>query len=256
MNILEIKNLSAGIEGQKILKGVDLTIKQGEFHALMGPNGSGKSTLSNVIMGSPGYEVYDGEIHFKGHNIMEMATDERARLGLFLSFQHPVAIPGVSVSKFLKRAIEAQMAEKGEKFKASQFIKDLKSQVAFLNMDNSFVNRSLNDGFSGGEKKRMEMLQMLMLNPELVVLDELDSGLDIDAIKVVSKAVNKLKENKEFSVFIITHYQRILNYIEPDFVHVLVDGKIAVSGGGELVGKLEAQGYDWIKEKNPQPVNV
>ena len=256
MNVLEIKNLHAGIEGQKILKGVNLTIKKGEFHALMGPNGSGKSTLSNVIMGSPGYEVYSGEIFFKEKNVMEMRPDERSRLGLFLSFQHPVPIPGVSVSKFLKRAIEVRVKEKGEKFQASQFIKSLKGHVSFLEIENSFVNRSLNEGFSGGEKKRMEMLQMLMLNPDLVVLDELDSGLDIDAIKVVSKAVNKLKEKDNFSVFIITHYQRILNYINPDFVHVLVNGKIATSGGPELVGKLEEQGYDWVKEKSTVSANV
>jgi Fe-S cluster assembly ATP-binding protein len=252
MKILEIKNLEAGIEGKKILKGVNLTINEGEFHALMGPNGSGKSTLSNVIMGSPGYEVYAGEIFYKEQNIMEMAPDERARLGMFLSFQHPVPIPGVSASKFLKRAVEVRAIEKGEKFQASKFIKKIKEHIAFLDMKTDFVNRSLNDGFSGGEKKRMEMLQMLMLEPEIVLLDELDSGLDIDAIKVVSKAVNKLKENEKFSVFIITHYQRILNYIEPDFVHVLVDGRIATSGGGELVGKLEEQGYDWIIEKNAE----
>ncbi len=249
MTILEIKNLHASIEGKKILNGVNLKINEGEFHAVMGPNGSGKSTLSNVIMGNPKYEVLDGEVIFKGKNILEMSTDERSRLGLFLSFQHPVSIPGVSVAKFLKRALEVRANEKGEKLKASEYIKTLKNHVSFLEMDNSFVNRSLNEGFSGGEKKRMEMLQMLMVDPELVILDELDSGLDIDAIKVVSRAVNKLKEKPGFSVFIITHYQRILNYIQPDFVHVLVDGQIAVSGGKELVGKLEESGYDWIKER-------
>ncbi|GAB4170030.1 MAG: Fe-S cluster assembly ATPase SufC [Calditrichia bacterium] len=249
MSFFEIKNLRAGIEGKEILKGVNLKIEKGEFHAVMGPNGSGKSTLANVVMGNPAYEVIDGEILFNGQNILEMASDERARLGMFLSFQHPVAIPGVSASKFLKRAVEAKLKEKGEKFNASAFIKDLKHYVNFLEMNNDFVNRSLNEGFSGGEKKRLEMLQMLMLKPSLAVLDEVDSGLDIDAIKVVSKAVNELK-NGEFSVFIITHYQRILNYIQPQFVHVLMDGKIVTSGGPELVHKLEEMGYDWIREPN------
>jgi len=256
MNVLEIKNLRAGIEGKEILKGVNLTIKEGEFHALMGPNGSGKSTLSNIVMGSPGYELISGEIIFKGKNLNKIPPDERSRLGLFLSFQHPVPIPGVSVAKFLKRAVEVRMIENGEKFKAAEYIKTLKKHVSFLEMDNNFVNRSLNDGFSGGEKKRMEMLQMLTLDPDLVILDELDSGLDIDAIKVVSKAVNELKKKENFAVFIITHYQRILNYIQPDFVHVLVDGTIAASGGSELVGKLEEMGYDWIREKHSHSAGV
>lgn len=254
MSFFEIKNLRAGIEGKEIIKGVNLTIEKGEFHAVMGPNGSGKSTLANVIMGNPEYEVYEGEILFNGKNILEMKPDERSRSGLFLSFQHPVPIPGVSVSKFLKRAVEARYQEKNEKFNTSQFIKQLKEYVDFLEMNKDFVNRSLNEGFSGGEKKRLEMLQMLMLKPSLAVLDEVDSGLDIDAIKIVAKAVNALK-SPEFSVFIITHYQRILNYIQPQFVHVLMDGKIVTSGGPELVHKLEEMGYDWIREPNSSTVN-
>jgi Fe-S cluster assembly ATP-binding protein len=255
MSFFEIKNLHAGIEGKEILKGVNLKIEKGEYHAVMGPNGSGKSTLANVIMGNPQYEVYEGEILFNGKNLFDMTPDERSRAGLFLSFQHPVPIPGVSVSKFLKRALETRAKEKGEKFNTAQYIKQLKEHVEFLEMKRDFVNRSLNEGFSGGEKKRLEMLQMLLLKPTLAVLDEVDSGLDIDAIKVVAKAVNALK-GPDFSVFIITHYQRILNYIQPQFVHVLMEGKIVMSGGPELVQKLEELGYDWIKEPNSSNVNM
>lgn len=255
MSFFEIRDLRAGIEGKEILKGINLKIEKGEVHAVMGPNGSGKSTLANVIMGNPSYEVYGGEILFQGQNILELSPDERSRLGLFLSFQHPVAIPGVTVSKFLKRAIEARMKESGEQFNASQFIKELKEKVKIMGIDPNFVNRALNEGFSGGEKKRLEMLQMLMLKPSLAVLDEVDSGLDIDAIKVVSQAVEQLK-SPEFSVFIITHYQRILNYIKPNFTHILMEGKIVMTGGPELVEKLEEMGYDWIKEPNASVSSV
>ena len=246
----KIENLHATVEGTSILKGVNLTTSTGEVHALMGPNGSGKSTLANVIMGHPSYEVTDGKIFVGNVDVLQLSPDERAHLGLFLAFQYPVEISGVTVTKFLKRSLESKIARSnnGVKFSAAQFLKDIKSNVKFLEMDQSFVNRYLNDGFSGGEKKRMEMLQMLMLKPKMAVLDETDSGLDIDAIKVVAKGVNKLRDEKG-SALVITHYQRILDYVKPDFVHVFYDGRIVTSGGPEMVSKLEENGYDWVKEK-------
>jgi len=247
----EIRNLHAEIEGQPILKGVNLVIQQGETHAMMGPNGSGKSTLSNVIMGHPSYDVTGGEIFFQGRNLLEMETEERARLGLFLAFQYPVAIPGVSVAKFLKSAFDAVHAEK--KTKSSEFLKMLRDNLAYLEVDDSFVNRALNDGFSGGEKKRMEILQMLTLQPKFAVMDETDSGLDIDALRVVSQGVNKLR-SPSFSLLVITHYERILRYIHPDHIHILIDGQIVHTGGPELVKELEEKGYDWIREKFGQEV--
>jgi Fe-S cluster assembly ATP-binding protein len=245
--LLEIKNLHATIEDKPIIRGLNLSVGYGETHAMMGPNGSGKSTLSNVVMGHPAYEVTDGEIWFKGQNVLEMDVDERSRLGLFMAFQYPMAIPGVTVGKFLKRALEGRLPE-GEKFNAANFLRDVRANMQFLDMDKQFLNRYLNDGFSGGEKKRMEILQMLMLKPEMAILDETDSGLDIDALKVVSKGVNRMQD-PNFSALVITHYQRILNYIKPQFVHILYAGRIVVSGGPELVERLENEGYDWVKNE-------
>jgi Fe-S cluster assembly ATP-binding protein len=242
----EIKNLCARCEEKEILKGVNLVINKGEVHALMGPNGSGKSTLSSVIMGHPAYTVTGGEILFQGQNIIEMETDQRAKLGLFLAFQYPVAIPGVSVAKFLKSSSDAILGDK--KKKAGEFLKSMREDMKFLEMNETFVNRNLNEGFSGGEKKRMEILQMLSLKPGLAVMDETDSGLDIDALRIVSKGVNKLVGDN-FSLLLITHYERILEYIKPDHLHVLMDGRIVHSAGPELVKELEAKGYDWVRQE-------
>ncbi len=245
-----IDNLHAGVAGKQILNGVNLTVRSGETHALMGPNGSGKSTLANVIMGHPKYEVTEGRVLLNGVNVLDLEPDQRAVLGLFLAFQYPVEISGVTITKFLKRALEAQFAasDNGKRFRATEFIKDMKENVRFLELDESFVNRYLNEGFSGGEKKRMEVLQMLMLKPKFAILDETDSGLDIDAIKVVAKGVNKLK-GPETGTIVITHYQRILNYVKPDFVHILYNGRVVTSAGSELVDILEEKGYDWVKEE-------
>lgn len=250
---IRIVNLHARIEEKEILKGVNLEIKKGEIHALMGPNGSGKSTLSNVIMGHPSYEVTEGEIWFNGQNIVEMEPDERARLGLFLAFQYPVAIPGVSVAKFLKSSTDSILGDRRKS--ASEFLKEMRENMKFLEMNEAFVNRFLNDGFSGGEKKRMEILQMLMLKPSFAVMDETDSGLDIDALRIVSKGVNKLN-GPNFALLVITHYERILMHIKPDHLHVLIDGKIVMSGGPELVKELEKKGYDWLREKFGKEVLV
>lgn len=247
----EIRDLSASVEGKPILKGVSLKVNKGETHALMGPNGSGKSTLANVIMGHPGYEVTGGEIHFKGQNILAIEPEARARLGLFLAFQYPVAIPGVTVAKFLKSALDATGGP--QKVKPAEFMKQLRENMGYLEMDQAFVNRFLNDGFSGGEKKRMEILQMITLKPEIAIMDETDSGLDIDAMKVVAKGVNKLV-GPDLGLLVITHYERLLNYIKPDHLHVLMDGKIVLSGGPELVKELEQKGYDWVREKFGQEV--
>ena len=244
----EIRDLHASINGKEILKGVNLEIGRGEVHALMGPNGSGKSTLSSVIMGHPAYEVTGGEIIFKGVNLMELDPEDRAALGVFLAFQYPVAIPGVNVSKFLKTAQDAILKDK--KQKATEFLKEMRGNMEYLEMDPAFANRGLNEGFSGGEKKRMEILQMLMLKPGFAIMDETDSGLDIDALRVVSKGVNRrLQEAPEFSLLVITHYERILTQIRPDHMHILIDGRIALSGGPELVKKLEEKGYDWVREE-------
>ena len=242
----EIRSLCASVEGKPILKGVNLKVNRGETHALMGPNGSGKSTLANVIMGHPGYEATEGEILFKGQNIMELEPEERARLGLFLAFQYPVAIPGVSAAKFLKTAVDS--IKGAQKVKPAEFLKELRDNMAYLEMNESFLNRFLNDGFSGGEKKRMEILQMLMIKPAIAVMDETDSGLDIDALKVVAKGVNKLV-GPDLGLLVITHYERLLTYIKPDHLHILMNGKIVLSGGPELVKELESKGYDWVREK-------
>lgn len=249
----EIRDLHAKTEEKPILKGVNLTINPGETHALMGPNGSGKSTLASVIMGNPVYEVTGGEVIFQGQNILEMEPDERARLGLFLAFQYPVAIPGISVAKFLKGAADARFGQGN--VKTGVFLKQVREDMSYLEMDHAFINRSLNDGFSGGEKKRMEILQMLTLKPSLAVMDETDSGLDIDALRIVSKGVNRMV-GPGFGLLVITHYERILQYIKPGFLHVLMDGQVALSGGPELVKEVEKSGYDWIRERFGKEVLV
>ena len=243
---LEIRNLHVRTEEREILRGVDLVVRRGELHALMGPNGSGKSTLANTIMGHPDYEVTDGEILFDGENITEMAPHERAKLGLFLAFQYPVAIPGVSVANFLRLAINAQ---REEPIKVKEFGEQLSRAVELLDVDRSFASRHLNDGFSGGEKKRAEVLQMAMLRPQISVLDETDSGLDIDALRTVAEGVQKLHDDQGLGVLIITHYQRILDYVRPEFVHIMLDGRIVMNGGNELVERLEREGYDRIREE-------
>ena len=244
--MLKIKNLNAGIEETKILKGIDLEINAGEIHAIMGPNGSGKSTLSSVIAGDENYEVESGSIMLHGEDLLEMDPDERAHKGVFLSFQYPVEIPGISVSNFMKAAINEKRKNLGQDpISAKDLLHKMKEKMELLNMQKGYLSRNMNEGFSGGEKKRNEIFQMAMLEPKLSILDETDSGLDIDALKVVANGVNKLK-SKENATIIITHYQRLLNYIVPDFVHVLHDGKIIKSGGKELALELEAKGYEWI----------
>ena len=245
--MLSIKNLHAGIEDKEILKGIDLEIKPGEIHAIMGPNGSGKSTLSSVIAGNETYEVLNGDILFDNESILELSPDERAHKGLFMSFQYPVEIPGVSTTNFVKTAINAKRKAQGlEDLPAKDMLKMIREKSELLEMDRKFLSRSLNEGFSGGEKKRNEIFQMAMLEPKLAILDETDSGLDIDALKIVANGVNKLK-TKDNAVIVITHYQRLLDYIVPDFVHVLHNGKIIKSGDAELAHELEAKGYDWLK---------
>jgi len=252
--MIKIKNLHANVEGNEILKGIDLEVNAGEIHAIMGPNGSGKSTLANVLAGNEEYEVTDGEITFKGKNIIDMAPDERAREGLFLAFQYPVEIPGVSNSTFLKTAINEIRKHKGEEeISAKDFLALIKEKANILDMDSSLISRSVNQGFSGGEKKRNEILQLLTINPQLAVLDETDSGLDIDALKVVAHGVNNFKNDKN-AVIVVTHYQRLLDYIVPDFVHVLYKGKIVKSGDKNLALELEERGYDWVTKEQPQVV--
>ena len=247
--MLQIKNLHAGVENKELLKGVNLEVKAGEIHAIMGPNGSGKSTLSAVISGNENFEVSQGSVTFLNEDISELDPEERAHKGVFLSFQYPVEIPGVSVTNFIKTAINENRKAKGLKdMPASEMLKLIKSKADLLEIDRKFLSRSLNEGFSGGEKKRNEIFQMAMLDPKLAILDETDSGLDIDALKIVANGVNKLK-SKDNAVIIITHYQRLLDYIIPDFVHVLIDGKIVKSGTKELAYELEEKGYDWIKEE-------
>ena len=243
----EIRDVRASVEATPILKGLDLTVGAGEIHAVMGPNGSGKSTLANVIMGHPSYEVTGGAIRYKDENLLDLDPEERARLGLFLAFQYPVGIPGVTVANFLKTAHDAVHGRDGTS--ASAFLKKLRENMAYLEMDPAFVNRAINDGFSGGEKKRMEILQMLTLRPTFAVLDETDSGLDIDALRVVSKGIQRLN-GPTFGMLVITHYERFLNYLDPDHLHIMIDGRIVVSGGPELVKELEEKGYDWVREKH------
>ena len=247
--LLKITNLHAEIaeDGTEILKGVDLEIQEGKIHVIMGPNGSGKSTLSKVISGHPAYEVTDGEILLRGESVLDMEPDERARAGIFLAFQYPVEIPGVSIANFMRTAINAK---RGEEVDIFDFQDQLVEKMEMLDMDPVFAERSVNDGFSGGEKKRNEILQLAMLEPTLAVMDETDSGLDIDALKIVSAGINKIKSqhSDNMAVLLITHYQRMLNYITPDRVHVMVDGRIVRSGGKELALELEEKGYDWVRE--------
>jgi len=245
--MLEIKNLHASINGKEILKGVDLTINNGEIHALMGTNGAGKSTLSNVIVGHPAYEVTEGSITFNGQNLLEMKPEERAHAGIFLSFQHPVEIPGVSMVNFMRAAVNArQKAKDEEPIKSTDFLKQMREKRKLVEIDNKLVNRSVNEGFSGGEKKRNEIFQMAMLEPKFCILDETDSGLDVDALRIVAEGFNKLR-SAETSAMVITHYQRLLDYIRPDVVHVLIDGRIVKTGGPELALEIENKGFDWIK---------
>lgn len=247
--MLKIKNLHASIDGNDILRGINLEVKPGEVHAIMGPNGSGKSTLSSVIAGREDYEITEGSIEFTGEDIMELSPEERSHMGLFLSFQYPVEIPGVSVTNFLKTAINESRKGRGqEPMPAKDMLKKMREVMAVLEMDKSFMSRSINEGFSGGEKKRNEIFQMAMLEPKLAILDETDSGLDIDALRIVSNGVNKLRSEKN-AFIVITHYQRLLDYIVPDFVHVLHKGKIIKSGGKELALELESKGYDWLKQE-------
>src|SRR5215831_15834098 len=254
---LVVKDLRVSVEGKEILKGLNLEVRKGEIHALMGPNGSGKSTFANTLMGHPRYEVTAGDILFKGESVLELEADERSRRGLFMAFQYPVAIPGLTLGSFLRAALNARLAppeangsgavpqKKG--IAPKEFRTLLRDKMALLKMDESFATRYLNDGFSGGEKKRAEILQMALLKPEIAIMDETDSGLDIDALRIVSEGVNALA-GPELGVLVITHYQRILNYIKPQFVHVMVDGRIQLSGGAELALALEERGYDWVRE--------
>lgn len=258
MSELIVKNLHVSIEGKEILKGLDLTVKQGEVHAIMGPNGTGKSTLAYTLMGHPSYMVTQGEIWFKGENILDLEADERSRLGLFLAFQYPVAIPGVTVANFLRTAINARRRALNPEDKGMpipEFRKMLKEKMELLKMDSAFAGRYLNDGFSGGEKKRSEILQMATLKPEIAILDETDSGLDIDALRIVSEGVNALT-GPDLGAVVITHYQRLLNYIKPQFVHIMLGGRIVESGGADLALHLEEQGYDWVREKYKNGVAV
>jgi Fe-S cluster assembly ATP-binding protein len=247
--MLKIRNLRAMIDGKEILKGIDLDVKPGEIHAIMGPNGSGKSTLASVLAGNEAFEVTDGTIEFKGKDLLELAPEDRAREGLFLSFQYPVEIPGVSMTNFLRVALNEQRKYKGEEpLSASEFLKLMRERKKLVEMDSDLTNRSVNEGFSGGEKKKNEIFQMAMLDPALSILDETDSGLDIDALRVVANGVNKLRR-PENATIIITHYQRLLDYIVPDKVHVLYKGRIVKSAGKELAYELEKNGYDWIKQE-------
>jgi Fe-S cluster assembly ATP-binding protein len=250
--VLEIRNLHVNVEDKPILKGVNLIVKQGESHALMGPNGSGKSTLANVLLGHPAYQVTGGQLIFDGLDLLELEPDERSRLGLFLAFQYPVAIPGVTLANFLRQAINSRMKAVDPESKGisiPEFRRLLKSKMDYLQMDHSFAGRYLNEGFSGGEKKRAEVLQMATLEPKIAILDETDSGLDIDALRIVSEGVEKLK-GPNLGVLVITHYQRILNYIKPQQVHIMFDGQIVENGGPDLALKLEEHGYDWVRARH------
>jgi Fe-S cluster assembly ATP-binding protein len=243
--MLKIEDLQVEIDGQEIVKGLDLEVGKGEIHAIMGPNGSGKSTLANVLMGHPRYEVTAGSITFQGEDVFELEPDERAKLGMFLAFQYPSEVPGVSVANFLRTAVNSV---REEEISPMEMYRLLQEKMGIMQMDPKFAERYLNEGFSGGEKKRNEILQMLMLDPKLAIMDETDSGLDIDALQVVARGVNELR-GPEFSAVIITHYQRILRYIEPDHVHVMLDGRLVTSGGKELAEELEEKGYDWVRQE-------
>lgn len=243
--MLKIENLRVEIDGQEILKGLDLEVGKGELHAIMGPNGSGKSTLANVLMGHPRYEITDGSVVFEGEDVLELEPDERAKMGLFLAFQYPSEVPGVSVANFLRTAVNSV---REEELSPMEMYRLLQEKMAIMKMDPKFAERYLNEGFSGGEKKRNEILQMLMLEPRLAIMDETDSGLDIDALQVVARGVNEMR-GPDFSAVLITHYQRILRYIEPDRVHVMLDGRIVTSGGKELAEALEDKGYDWVRQE-------
>ncbi|MDH6365371.1 Fe-S cluster assembly ATP-binding protein [Enterococcus sp. PF1-24] len=247
MSVLEIKNLHVSIEDKKILKGVNLTMKTGEIHAIMGPNGTGKSTLSAAIMGNPNYEVTEGEVLLDGVNILDLDVDERARLGLFLAMQYPSEIPGITNAEFMRAAINARL-EDDQQLSVMAFLKKLDAKMDLLNMPEEMAERYLNEGFSGGEKKRNEILQLLMLEPTFAILDEIDSGLDIDALKVVAKGVNEMRGDN-FGALIITHYQRLLNYITPDIVHIMMDGKVVMTGDAELAKRLESEGYAGISKE-------
>jgi Fe-S cluster assembly ATP-binding protein len=250
--MLKIENLKASVEGNQILKGISLDVKPGEVHAIMGPNGSGKSTLAGVLAGREEYEVDEGTVLFQGKDLLDLPPEDRARSGVFLAFQYPVEIPGVSTTNFLKAAVNQVRTFRGlPELDAVNFLKDMKEKMKIVDIDQSLLRRSLNEGFSGGEKKRNEIFQMAMLEPTLAILDETDSGLDIDALRIVANGVNTLK-SKENATIVITHYQRLLDYIIPDFVHVLYNGRLVKSGGKELAHKLEERGYDWIKEEQDQ----
>jgi Fe-S cluster assembly ATP-binding protein len=249
--MLKIENLKASVEGNQILKGISLEVKPGEIHAIMGPNGSGKSTLAGVLAGREEYEVDEGTVLFQGNDLLDLSPEDRARSGVFLAFQYPVEIPGVSTTNFLKAAVNQVRNYRGlTELDAVNFLKEMKEKMKIVDIDQSLLRRSLNEGFSGGEKKRNEIFQMAMLEPTLSILDETDSGLDIDALRIVANGVNTLK-SKENATIVITHYQRLLDYIVPDFVHVLYNGRLVKSGGKELALKLEEHGYDWIKEEHP-----
>ena len=246
--MLEIRNLHATVGGKEILKGIDLTIKDGEIHALMGTNGAGKSTLSNVIVGNPSYEVTEGSITFNGKDLLAMKPEERAREGIFMSFQTPIEIPGVSMTNFMRAAVNARRETQGkEPLKSTDFLKLMREKRKLVEIDQKLMNRSVNEGFSGGEKKRNEIFQMAMLEPSFCILDETDSGLDVDALRIVAEGFNKLR-SADTSAMVITHYQRLLGYIKPDVVHVLIGGKIVMTGGPKLAQKIENEGFDWIKE--------
>lgn len=250
--MLKIKNLHASVEGKQILKGIDLEVNAGEVHAIMGPNGSGKSTLASVLAGRDNYHVDEGEVTFLNKNLLDLSPEDRAREGLFLAFQYPVEIPGVSSTNFLKTAVNQIREYRGlEPLDAVSFLKIIKEKMKIFDIDQSLLSRSVNEGFSGGEKKRNEIFQMAVLDPKLSILDETDSGLDIDALKIVANGLNRLK-NKDNAIIVVTHYQRLLNYIIPDYVHVLVNGKIVKSGGKQLAFDLEEKGYDWVKEESDQ----
>lgn len=247
--MLEIRNLYATVDGKEILKGIDLTIRDGEIHALMGTNGAGKSTLSNVIVGNPAYEVTGGTVTFNGKDLLAMSTEERAHEGIFMSFQSPIEIPGVSMTNFMRAAVNARRHAMGkEPLKSTDFLKLMREKRKLVEIDQKLMNRSVNEGFSGGEKKRNEIFQMAMLEPSFCILDETDSGLDVDALRIVAEGFNKLRK-PETSAMVITHYQRLLDYIKPDVVHVLIDGRIVKTGGPELAQKIEDNGFDWIKEE-------